>query len=68
MALCGRVVAPGVCSGVAVWVVIWGVIASLPNTSFADVKLPRLIADGLIIQRDAPIRIWGGPMRASRCR
>lgn len=36
-----------------------GVIASLPNTSFADVKLPRLIADGLIIQRDAPIRIWG---------
>jgi len=42
----------------AAWLVVL-VIASLPSTSFADVKLPRLIADGLIIQRDAPIRIWG---------
>ncbi|HMW46783.1 MAG TPA: sialate O-acetylesterase [Cellvibrionaceae bacterium] len=34
-------------------------LALLSPVSFADVKLPRLISDGLIIQRDAPIRIWG---------
>lgn len=34
-------------------------IATIPMASFADVRLPRLISDGLIIQRDAPIRIWG---------
>jgi sialate O-acetylesterase len=24
-----------------------------------DVRLPRLIGDGLVLQRDAPVRIWG---------
>src|SRR3954462_15728877 len=25
----------------------------------ADVKLPRLVSDGLILQRDKPINLWG---------
>lgn len=36
-----------------------GFFAVFSLASVADVKLPRLISDGLIIQRDAPIRIWG---------
>ncbi len=26
---------------------------------FADIKLPRLISDGMVLQRDIPIPIWG---------
>ncbi len=26
---------------------------------FADVKLPRLVSDGLVLQRDKPINLWG---------
>ena len=25
----------------------------------ADVRLPRLLSDGMILQRDAPVRLWG---------
>jgi sialate O-acetylesterase len=28
-------------------------------SSFAQVKLPRLISDGMVLQRDAKIKIWG---------
>src|ERR1700761_908856 len=28
-------------------------------TAFAQVKLPRLISDGMVLQRDKPLRIWG---------
>lgn len=27
--------------------------------SFAEVKLPRLVSKGMVLQRDAPIKIWG---------
>ncbi len=29
------------------------------TTTFADVKLPKLISDGIILQRDADIPVWG---------
>ena len=36
-----------------------GLTAVLAFTAGAGVRLPRLIADGMVIQRDAPVRIWG---------
>jgi len=35
-----------------------GLVAAI-NTAWADVKLPRLVSDGLILQRDKPINLWG---------
>lgn len=29
------------------------------TTTFADVKLPKLISDGIVLQRDANIPVWG---------
>ena len=29
------------------------------STSFADVRLPKLLCDGAILQRDNPAAIWG---------
>ncbi len=29
------------------------------NLLYSDVKLPRLISDGLVLQRDVPMKIWG---------
>jgi len=29
------------------------------NASLANVRLPQLIGDGMVLQRDAPINIWG---------
>ena len=34
-------------------------LAILGAPSLADVKLARLLSDGMVLQRDAPIRIWG---------
>ena len=31
----------------------------IPVLSFAEVKLPKLVSDGMILQRDANVRIWG---------
>jgi sialate O-acetylesterase len=28
-------------------------------TSFAQIKLPRLISDGMVLQRDAEVKLWG---------
>ena len=28
-------------------------------TVFGQVKLPRLVSDGMVLQRDAPVKIWG---------
>src|SRR5690606_4580452 len=29
------------------------------STGFAQIKLPQLIADSMVLQRDAPLKIWG---------
>jgi sialate O-acetylesterase len=31
----------------------------LSFTAFSDVKLPALIANGMVLQRDIPVKIWG---------
>lgn len=31
----------------------------IPAVSFSQVKLPKLVSDGMVLQRDASIRIWG---------
>jgi len=31
----------------------------IPVLCFAEVKLPKLVSDGMILQRDANVRIWG---------
>jgi sialate O-acetylesterase len=31
----------------------------IPVLSFSQVKLPKLVSDGMVLQRDANIRIWG---------
>ncbi|MGE0018381.1 MAG: sialate O-acetylesterase [Draconibacterium sp.] len=28
-------------------------------SSFADVRLPKLVSDGMILQRETPVKIWG---------
>jgi len=28
-------------------------------TSFSQVRLPKLISDGMVLQRDANVKIWG---------
>ena len=35
------------------------VLATLTGIAHANVTLPRLVSDGMIIQRDKPITIWG---------
>src|ERR1039458_1292004 len=29
------------------------------TSAFAQVKLPKLISDGMVLQRDSPVKIWG---------
>jgi len=31
----------------------------LAQTSFSQVRLPRLVSDGMILQRETPLKIWG---------
>lgn len=31
----------------------------LPTSASADVRLPKLIGDGMVLQRDAAVKIWG---------
>ena len=35
------------------------VLFLIPVLCFAEVKLPKLVSDGMILQRDANVRIWG---------
>jgi len=39
-------------------VIACNVFAFSENT-YADIKLPKLISDGMILQRDKPLKIWG---------
>jgi sialate O-acetylesterase len=38
---------------------IFTLLTILVTTSFAQVRLPKLISDGMVLQREAKIRIWG---------
>src|SRR5258708_6693342 len=38
---------------------IWSLLLLLPDPSIADVSLPKLISDGMVLQRDSKINIWG---------
>ncbi|TVP49644.1 MAG: sialate O-acetylesterase [Mongoliibacter sp.] len=29
------------------------------QTGFSDIRLPKLISDGMVLQRDAPLKVWG---------
>src|SRR3982750_2618317 len=41
-------------------IISWILFATiLCHASFAQVKLPRLIRDSMILQRDSRIRLWG---------
>ena len=31
----------------------------LSITSFSQIRLPKLISDGMVLQRDADVKIWG---------
>jgi sialate O-acetylesterase len=31
----------------------------LPQISFADIRLPKLVASGMVLQRDTEVKIWG---------
>ena len=35
------------------------VLLIVVTTSFGQVRLPRLISNGMVLQRDVPIKIWG---------
>src|SRR5690349_11082356 len=39
--------------------IFFGVFFLLCSNSFCQVRLPRLISDGMILQRDTEARIWG---------
>ena len=30
-----------------------------PSDSFSQIRLPRLISDGMVLQRDTEVKIWG---------
>ncbi len=34
-------------------------ILIIPNQSIGQIRLPKLIADGMVLQRDKPLKIWG---------
>jgi sialate O-acetylesterase len=42
---------------VAVGLLVWVVLAAL--SARAEVKLPSLISDGMVLQQGVPVRIWG---------
>jgi len=29
------------------------------QTAFCNVRLPRLVSDGMVLQRDANVKVWG---------
>jgi len=40
-------------------VMVCGLISVYPSSVSADIRLPRLISDGMVLQRAAKVRIWG---------
>lgn len=38
---------------------VFVLVVTTNNTSFAQVKLPQIVRDSMILQRDIPVNIWG---------
>ncbi|MCK3684691.1 sialate O-acetylesterase [Maribellus sp. YY47] len=41
-------------------------LAALPFRAEAEVKLPRLVSNGMVLQRDVPLTIWGWADRSEK--
>jgi sialate O-acetylesterase len=39
------------------WLFLW--MALTGPAGFAQIRVPRLVSDGMVLQRDQPLRIWG---------
>ena len=38
---------------------VFGSVLLCSFTAHADIRLPKLIAEGMVLQRDTPIPLWG---------
>ena len=34
-------------------------ITCIAIQTYAEIKLPKLVSDGMVLQRDIPLKIWG---------
>lgn len=41
------------------WIGAMGCLLVATNAAWSEVRLPRLVGDHMVLQRDAPIRLWG---------
>ncbi len=41
------------------WLLFYYILLLITRTAFCQVRLPALISDGMILQRDANIKVWG---------
>lgn len=41
------------------WLAVAGGCSVAPFGAIAQVRLPRLVSDGMVLQREQPVRIWG---------
>jgi len=44
-------------AGMIIFVCVFATVLSI--NSFAEVKLPEIISDGMVLQRDKPVKLWG---------
>ncbi|GAB3687792.1 sialate O-acetylesterase [Spirosoma flavus] len=44
---------------VAVEMYLLGLFLAIANVAQAQLRLPKLISDGMVLQRDVPLKIWG---------
>ncbi len=41
------------------YIIISAVVLLTPCVSFSQIRLPRLVSDGMVLQRETPVKIWG---------
>lgn len=41
----------------AEWMLLWGILSG--PAGIAQIRVPRMVSDGMVLQRDMPLRIWG---------
>lgn len=47
-------------------VVIFMAVLSISATTFAELKLPAMFSDSMVIQRDQPVKVWGWATAGSK--